>query len=211
MTGSYRTAVVLAVLALALSSSLPGRVTAAQPLPDQPVELTTELLDHWVAAMRQIGAANLDAPAASATQDFSQPARLDETCAKAGFATPEQCGCTVLYVAVLMTGFERDAQGFIDPAQALQRRIGAVLKRTDLTDADIQALARQRKTLFALRKALPKGVPPEHLTLIDGYVHERLTADVNLWRQLAVGMKASETGVIGNRCTKLPALTAPAK
>jgi hypothetical protein len=207
----YQKAIALTVVVQALASPLLGHVASAQQISDQPVELTTVLLDHWLAAMRQIGATNLDSPALGAMQEFGQPARLDETCSKAGFATPEQCGCTVLYVAVLMTGFEQDAQGFIDPAQALQRRIGAVLKRADLSDADIQTLARQRKTLFALRKALPKGVPPEHLTLIDGYVHEHLTADVNLWRQLAVGMKASETSAIGNRCTKLPALTAPAK
>ena len=193
-------------LVLALGVSTPAVLAQT----GAPVELSVSLLDHWIAAMRQIGAANLDSPAPSAAQERSQPSRLDETCSQAGFATPEQCGCTVLYVAVLMTGFEHDAQGFIDPAQALQRRISAALKRTDLSDADIQALARDRRKLFALRKALPNGVPAAHLTLIDGYMHEHLTADVNLWRQLAVGMKAAETGAIGNRCTRLPTLMVPA-
>ena len=188
-----------------------GSVAAVERLTDQPVELTTTLLDHWVAAMRQIGSANLDAQSSAAALERSQPAQLDATCSKAGFTTSEQCGCTVLYVAVLMTGFERDAQGFIDPAQALARRIGAALKRSDPSDADLQALARDRRKLLALRKALPKGVPPAHLTLIDSYVHEHFSADVNFWRQLAVGMKAAETAAIGGRCTRLPALTASAK
>jgi hypothetical protein len=199
------------MLAGSLALSLGSVVTAAEQLTDQPVELTESLLDRWVAAMRQIGSANLDALSSAAALERSQPAQLDATCSKAGFATPEQCGCTVLYVAALMTGFERDAQGFIDPAQALQRRISAAVKRSDLSDADIQALARDRRKLFALRKALPKGVPPAHLTLIDNYVHEHFTADVNFWRQLAVGMKAAETAAIGDRCTRLPALTASAK
>jgi hypothetical protein len=193
-------------LVLALGVSTPAVLAQSSA----PVELSVDLLDHWVAAMRQIGAANLDSPAPSAVQERSQPSHLDGTCRQAGFATTEQCGCTVLYVAVLMSGFERDAQGFINPAQALQHRISAALKHTDLAAADIQALARDRRKLVVLSKALPKGVPPAHLTLIDGYMHKHLTADVNLWRQLAVGMRAIETGAIGNRCTRLPALTAPA-
>ena len=110
-----------------------------------------------------------------------------------------------------MTGFDRDAQGFIDPSLALQRRISAALKRPNPTEVDIQELAHDRRMLLALHRALPNGAPPEHVSLIDSYVRERFIADVNFWRQLAVGMKASETSAIGNRCTRLPALTAPAR
>jgi hypothetical protein len=211
MRCSLRAAAGLAMLAASLAVTFGRDVTAAEQLADQSVELTETVLDHWVAAMRQIGSANLDAQSSATALERSQPAQTDVTCNKAGFATPEQCGCTVLYVAVLMTGFDREALGFIDPVQALQRRISAALKRRDLSDADIQALARDRRTLFALRKALPRGVPAAHLSLIDGYVHEHFPKDVNFWRQLAVGMKAAETAAIGDRCTRLPALTASAR
>ena len=189
-----------------------GQPGAAEPAPasDGPVMLTKDLLDHWLSAMRQIGSANLDSPSPQILEEPELTSRLDATCATAGFATAEECGCTVLYVAVLMAGFDPDAQHFIDPAQVIQRRISAALTRTDTSDADVQALARDRKMLFALRKALPNGVPREHLVLVDTFFRQNLSADVNLWRQLAVGMKASETSAIGNRCTRLRALTAPA-
>ena len=117
----------LALIVLAWISATFSAQAVAQATGDSPVELTTDLLDHWVAAIRQIGADNLNSPAPGDLLERSQPARLEETCNKAGFASPEQCGCTILYLAVLMTGFDREAQGFIDPSLALQRRISAVL------------------------------------------------------------------------------------
>jgi hypothetical protein len=115
----------------------------------------------------------------------------------------------VLYAAVLMQGFDSDGKAFIDPALAIQHRISAALKRTDLGSADVQELARNRRMLIALGKALPNGVPYEHLAVMDSYLREHLAPDVNVWRQLAVGMKALATSAIGNRCTRLPAITAP--
>ena len=55
----------------------------------------------------------------------------------------------------------------------------------------------------------PVILASNHLAVMDSYLREHLAPDVNVWRQLAVGMKALATSAIGNRCTRLPAITAP--
>ena len=55
--------------------------------------------------MRRIGTVNLGAPLAGGLTQQIDPARLEEICGAAGFGPPEDCGCTVLYVAVIMNGF----------------------------------------------------------------------------------------------------------
>jgi hypothetical protein len=110
-----------------------------------------------------------------------------------------------------MQGFDKDAKGFIDPAHAIENRIESTLKRTDLPASDKEeSLRSDRRKLIALRKALPKGVPQEHLTLMGAYLHDHMQPDVKIWRELGAGMRALGTGAIGNRCTRLPALTSPA-
>jgi hypothetical protein len=196
--------------AVGLAMAAMGTGATAQTS-NAPVELTTELLDHWVQAMRQIGAANLEAaPPNPLTQ--TDPAKLDDICAKSGFVSAEECGCTVLYVAVLLNGFDKDAQSFADPARAIENRLIATVKRTDLSAADMQAsLTRDRRMLFTLRKAFPGGAPPEYLKILGDFLRTHVGQDAEPWRELGAGAKALETRAIGNRCNKLQALTSPEK
>lgn len=199
----------LVALILVLVAALPASYAIAETSVT-PVELNSALLDHWVAAMREIGQRNESSAPLRGIEEMADPAALKTTCSTAGFASPDECGCTVLYVAVLMNGFDSEAKAFIDPATAIEHNILAASKRTDIAAADLEAeLRRDRAMLAALRKALPNGVPPEHLALMSDYLRTHFGADVTPWRELAIGMKALETRAIGNRCTRLPALTAP--
>jgi hypothetical protein len=202
-------AAIVRALIVLLVSALPASHTIAETSAT-PIELTSTLLDHWVAAMREIGRRNDASAPVRGIEQMADPTALQATCRTAGFASPDECGCTVLYVAVLMNGFDSEAKAFIDPALAIEHRILATTKRTDIAAADLEAsLRRDRQMLSALRKALPNGVPAEHLALIGEYLGTHLGADVEPWRELAVGMKALETRAIGDRCTRLPALTTP--
>lgn len=202
---------VLTALMLVLASAVPASHAIAETSAT-PIELTSALLDHWVAAMREIGRRNEASAPVRGIEQMADPTALQATCRTAGFASPDECGCTVLYVAVLMNGFDSEAKAFIDPALAIEHKILATADGTDIAPAELEAnLRRDRRMLFALRKALPNGVPAEHLALLGDYIRTHMSADVAPWRELAIGMKALETRAIGDRCTKLPALTTPEK
>jgi hypothetical protein len=183
---------------------------ATTPQGRSPVELTDALLDHWLAAMQRIGSDSFKGLAPAYPVVKPDPAALDKICSEAGFTSPDECSCTVLYVAVILNGFDERAKAFIDPAKALERRLMTGVQRTGLSAADMQAsVARDRRLLFALRKALPGGVPHEHLTRFTRFFRGRTPTDVGAWREIATGSTAFETRAIGNRCTKLPGLSPP--
>ena len=176
----------------------------AIPATAPPVELTPDSLDHWLATMRRVGGdASLQASGQAA-----DPTLLAEVCTRAGFASVDECGCTVLYVSVLMTGFDREAKAFIDPAVAARRRLSAAIGRKDLDDADIASLRADRRLVGALQQAMPAGVPAAHLALLGTFMTGRMPQDVAAWQELSHGLRSGATRAIGDQCTRLPALTA---
>jgi hypothetical protein len=199
--------------ALALFAAGPGLHGMAADAAG-PIALSNELLDHWVQVLRDIGAASLaeaapDKPAAPLP--IADPARLDRICSTAGFASPEECGCTVLYAAILMQGFDKNTKQFIDPARAIANRISASLKTIDMPPEKKEvSLAGDRRLYQAVRKALPNGAPAEHLTLITAYLRDHMQLEAQGWKEFGAGMRALDTALIGDRCTKLPSLTQPA-
>ena len=93
---------VLTALVLVLISALLASQAIAEA-PEDPIELTPALLDHWFAAMLEIGRRNEASAPVRTIEQITDPTVLQATCRTAGFASPDECGCTVLYVAVLMT------------------------------------------------------------------------------------------------------------
>ncbi len=168
-------------------------------------EFSNALLDHWVAAMREIAAraaANPDQPAAAQIDQQS----LAAICSKAGFASLAECSCTTLYANVLMIGYERGTRRFIEPQTAVERRLA---ERRAQHDAPVKAAAdKDAHMLAGLRAAFPGGVPAAHLQLMSAYFQDRLPRDAQVWRGFLDGAKSFESTVLANQCP-VPGLTRP--
>jgi hypothetical protein len=110
----------------------------------------------------------------------------------------------VLYAAILMQGFDKNTRQFIDPARAIasDHRYAARKKEA--------RLASDRRMYQAVRKAFPTGAPAEHLTLIAAYLRDHMQLEAQGWKEFGAGMRALDTALIGDRCTRLPSLTQPA-
>src|SRR5262245_40224141 len=152
---------VCAGLALAaVAAAMPS--AAQQPNPGA-VELSSVVMDRWLAVQKEIVAREKTDRAAGKTDEQSEAeaqAFLDKVCGKAGFPTTDECSCTIGYVGMLVTGYDPATRRYGDPVAAAERRIAKIEANTKMSQAAKEgALAMSRQGLEMLRQVLPNPVP----------------------------------------------------
>jgi hypothetical protein len=167
-------AAVCAGLGLAVAMTA---AAAQQPTPGA-IELSSVVMSRWLVVQKEFSA-RLNADRAAGKPELEQSEAesetfLNEACTKAGFASTDECSCTIGYVGVLVSGYDPRTGRYGDPAAAAERRIADIEANPKMSQAaKEEALAINRQALEILRQVLPGPVPEAHLELMNAY-HDRI-------------------------------------
>jgi hypothetical protein len=168
---------------LSLAAAIAATPVAAQQPNPGAVELSSVVMDRWLAVQKEIVArqkkdravGKTEAQSDAETQsDAEAEAFLEEACGRAGFPNTDKCSDTIGYLGMLISGYDPRTRRYGDPRAAAERRIAEIEANAKMSQAAKEgALAMNRQGLEMLRQVLPNPVPEAHLAIMNAY-HDRI-------------------------------------
>jgi len=126
-----------------------------------PVEFNQTLLDRWLevfpAVMR-----TTKPDAAPMSEDAGQEF-IERICARAGFASYDQCAEVFFYAGMIMSACDRKSRSFRDPIKLMRRQIAKIEANASLSPEQKAKATAGFKEVVA---RFPDNIPAAHLRLM---------------------------------------------